>query len=587
MEEDNYDDDLNNNNGYGYQEVIEGGEEDLGDDLNQPYQEEYEQQIHYSGQENQYIQEQSQGYSKKVITTTKTTTTKSYQGYGQQNQVEVEQEEQEVQEQQDDDLGDNLDEPYPVEDDLDHNQKIINSVVTSKTTSQKPFSYNQINKKNTPTTTTTSYKYEFNKNKNFKANPSSYVVQNENIEINENENQNECYDDNLNQQPIQNQNQIQNEGYDDDLNQQPIQNQNQTQNAEEVYEEADPNQNQNQNVVYQTEVITNEEIPPTTTSKKIIKKVMPGKIMEETNNYRLYVSGIGYVDEFGNPVKKPTTSTQQVTEAPPTKVRTQQTKFQYNPPKNTQVNQVETVKTQIIQPQPGTAPNENIYESVQEVPLTNMTKNQYECVPNQNTNVYRKRSQSTEPVVYFRNLGIHSKTNEYGKRQFYRVIEATPLDYNNFNQQNQSNFSTKETVLRSQPPVVQNVIQQVPVVCPKHSVIRTTQTENVQNVYNICPIHSHVGGEEYEVVEEIQEVPAVTHHVCEHECQHLCPVHDSRIVRSQQQVLRTRGRTPVADGFSRKYRTVNKVYSHEVRQPDYRDNYKFSEIKGTSGVKKK
>lgn len=530
-EEENYG--IENGEEYVYQDVIEGEEQIEGDDLNQQYQED-DLQMQYADQQelNQYVQEEEnnvQDYSKKVITTT----TKTYQTYEQNNQVEVAEEQHEEfqeQEQQNEDLGDNLDEPAPEEDDLIQNQKIINTVTSSKVQQpQKQFPKNN----NQITTKTTTYKYEFNKNKN----------QNPVVEV-----QNENYDDNLNQQ------------------------------EQEIVDGGENLLDPNQVEKVQNQVITNENKTNPPVGKKVIKKVIPGKIMEETNNYRLYVSGIGYVDEYGNPIKtKSTTRYQSEIQQQVPIVKSQLNKNQVqNQPTQINNNQQKVIQN-IPEPQIKQT-NEVLIEDVQKVPMTtDVNKNQFECVPNQNTNVYRQRTKSSEPIVYFRNLGIHSKTNEYGKRQFYRVIEATPVEYNNFYPQ--QNQITQETVLRAQP--VQTVIQQVPVVCPKHSVIRTTQ--NVCS-HNICPVHD-LGGEEYEVVEEIQEVPVM--HQYQHTCQHQCPVHSGNVVRSrQQQILRSRGRTPVTENYSR-VRNVNQVSYHEKRQPQYLDNYKFKEIRGTSGAKKK
>lgn len=98
---------------------------------------------------------------------------------------------------------------------------------------------------------------------------------------------------------------------------------------------------------------------------RFVKKTDYGKIVDERKNYRLYLSGIGYVDEEPpKPLPKP------VVRAPPVK-------------------------------------KEPEMETITEVKV-------------------EKVSDGQDPDWKFTNLGVTSRDDNQGKRTFYRVIQATP-----------------------------------------------------------------------------------------------------------------------------------------------------------------
>lgn len=111
---------------------------------------------------------------------------------------------------------------------------------------------------------------------------------------------------------------------------------------------------------------------------RVVKKKDFGKIVDERKNYRLYVSGVGYVDEAEVPKPKPAPVLKRVVK--------------------------ETIPVMAPPPEP---PKEPEMETVTKVSI-------------------EKISDGDDPDWKFTNLGVTAKQSEEGKKVFYRVIEAVP-----------------------------------------------------------------------------------------------------------------------------------------------------------------
>lgn len=167
---------------------------------------------------------------------------------------------------------------------------------------------------------------------------------------------------------------------------QPIQQVQQTQQVQQV-----PSQRQSKfNYHYQMAVEDPNSRDPRGT--RIIKKNDYGKIVEERNNYRLYLSGVGYVDvdEAGKPIMPQKTETVVKKSIP------------LAPPKPEPI--VEPPK-----PKPEPPKVSKILEQEKEVKTTLV-----------------KLVEEEEPTYTFKNLGTTSKDGAEGKKVFYRIIEAIP-----------------------------------------------------------------------------------------------------------------------------------------------------------------
>lgn len=290
-----------------------------------------------------------------------------------------------------------------------------------------------------------------------------------------------------------------------------------TVNAPNDYQNYQPEYEQDSNVVSNVNPVNVPQSVP-----HIVRKNEYGKILEERENYRFFVSGIGYVDAKGQPIKDQ--SKKQVVRKIPVVQTTQ--KVEYDDP------------------------------------------NVIELIPNQNPSIYEKRSTSSEPTHYFRNLGTISKTNESGKKKFYHVIETTPLDYNDEVQE----YQPIRTVLRpaiSQPQpkyVESHTNNLIPLKQFRSSPKRVTKT-TVSEPY-LCDYCTHNCSCQYPQ-EEVRVVRETT-------CLHQCP-----FVSSSRKQFRSRDRIPANQNY-----VHNKVVYQNKYQPEYFDNYKFHVIKGTCGKKK-
>lgn len=129
-------------------------------------------------------------------------------------------------------------------------------------------------------------------------------------------------------------------------------------------------------------------------------------ILEERNNYLLYVSGVGFVDANGEPIKN---EVEKVRRAPEPPKPIKRIKIEYEP-------KVETTYEKI---------------SVEE---------------------------NKEPNYSFNNLGIYAKTNDEGKKVYYRVIEAVPDEEEEFDiykKVTTTTYEPKETAFTCTDPYCQ------------------------------------------------------------------------------------------------------------------------------------